>query len=339
MSNGIVDLRRYQEGREEPFKSYEPPDFSDLDSVLDRLGDRQEIQKRWVRRDAPSEKRGGIASLIQNLKEHAQREISYAQGMMRNNPLSKLRRVAPLFLGERSETGMIEGHPEISEAIYNTISPYGYTGKDDQLRLAMQRIARGESGPSPRGRRRSWWHSGGAGPLTTETAYERNPDRPYDRSSAEAFRYQTSDPLEDAWRMYLGLDQLYDSFKESEFRPTISTGEDISYQDFVSPESRASLSRSWHDTDQGYPTIRNLITELDDSGTVHKKDPLLNTYTLSKGEDERGPYVSYYDKWDLVPEFKGMNVANISRAGRPFDIYGRMHYDPDTYELLSASDE
>ena len=56
---------------------------------------------------------------------------------------------------------------------------------------------------------------------------------------------------------------------------------------------------------------------------------LQGTYTVSKGEDERGPYVSYYDKWDLAPK-----IAKYSRAGQPFDIYGRMYYDPDTYEYL-----
>jgi hypothetical protein len=86
-----------------------------------------------------------------------------------------------------------------------------------------------------------------------------------------------------------------------------------------------------------YPTMRNIVEALNDptneEGPFHAHSDLLGTYTLDKGEDERGSYVSYYDKWDLAHP-----AARISKAGQPFDIYGRMYYDPETYEYRGSNE-
>jgi hypothetical protein len=54
---------------------------------------------------------------------------------------------------------------------------------------------------------------------------------------------------------------------------------------------------------------------------------LLANFTLDKGEDEEGPYISLYDRYDLdrVP------LAD-KVVGQPFEIYDRLYYDPETYE-------
>lgn len=58
---------------------------------------------------------------------------------------------------------------------------------------------------------------------------------------------------------------------------------------------------------------------------------LLANFTMDHGEDENGPYVSLYDRYDLdrVP------LADRT-VGRPFEIYDRMYYDPATYEPRRA---
>ena len=93
-----------------------------------------------------------------------------------------IRRLKPLFFGERSETGYI---PEVSESIYHAVTPWAATSLDSRvasdLADAMSRIARGDPG-APR---------------------EGVDLRPGDE--------------EDAFRMYLGLPQEHGTFEESRF--------------------------------------------------------------------------------------------------------------------------
>jgi hypothetical protein len=60
-------------------------------------------------------------------------------------------------------------------------------------------------------------------------------------------------------------------------------------------------------------------------------ETLLTHYTVSLGEDEKGTYLSYYDKWDLaVPtEESGRGF------GRAFEIYDRIYYNPETGEIIN----
>jgi hypothetical protein len=56
---------------------------------------------------------------------------------------------------------------------------------------------------------------------------------------------------------------------------------------------------------------------------------LLANFTMDRGEDERGPYVSIYDRYDL-------NLVPLADrvVGRPWEYYDRIYYDPETYEPL-----
>ena len=57
---------------------------------------------------------------------------------------------------------------------------------------------------------------------------------------------------------------------------------------------------------------------------------LMAHYKLSLGQDEKGHYLSYYDVWDLdVPLEKGGGFF-----GKPFEIYDRIYYDPETFEII-----
>ena len=299
--------------------------------------------------------------------------ITSLRGYQRGGPLGlpigvgiaslarKLGRLAPLFFGKRSETGYVPG---ISEAIYNAVEPdyQSVLQNPDQLKDALRRIARGDPGG----------HLGRG-------------LRPVDE--------------EDAWRIYLGLDQEGGTFKESEFRPTIGSGEDVRYREFADPErvistlaSRAPYSaytdrsgwgatseeerrrrtleglermissgkpgiladHPWgHREVEGGPFITSDFMGTDVSGppegleldewgnTRGETGDVMGNYTLSAGEDERGPYISYYDKWDLGPQVGPAHIrkaAQISKAGKPFDIYGRMYYDPETYEYRGSNE-
>lgn len=61
----------------------------------------------------------------------------------------------------------------------------------------------------------------------------------------------------------------------------------------------------------------------------------LGSYTISLGKDEKGPYISYYDDWDINP-FKGIsaklnipivsNIEDIVPGSNPYTVYGRRYY-------------
>jgi len=60
---------------------------------------------------------------------------------------------------------------------------------------------------------------------------------------------------------------------------------------------------------------------------------IMGNFKISVGEDERGHYISYYDRWDL-----GANPVEGEEGllGRPFEIYDRIYYNPSTYEVIES---
>lgn len=62
-------------------------------------------------------------------------------------------------------------------------------------------------------------------------------------------------------------------------------------------------------------------------------DEVMGNYTYSFGQDAKGKYLSYYDKWDLNP-FKGslyddIDIAEKYGIGHPVELYNRRYYTPE----------
>ena len=66
---------------------------------------------------------------------------------------------------------------------------------------------------------------------------------------------------------------------------------------------------------------------------------VMGKFHWSRGQDERGHYIAYYDKWDLeIPDAQS-GVGKILDRGqrklaRPFELYDRLYYDPKTFRPL-----
>ena len=123
----------------------------------------------------------------------------------------------------------------------------------------------------------------------------------------------------DLLQVLMGQDQQYNSISESKYKPTKGDNIDGTFYSSSLTEDmlRNKLTHSGWDE---FPTQ-----------TVTGGGPLGN-FTIDKGEDERGKYVSYYDKWDLSPFKKGfMNKVSDkiqSWAGiNPPEVYGRVYMD------------
>lgn len=54
----------------------------------------------------------------------------------------------------------------------------------------------------------------------------------------------------------------------------------------------------------------------------------LGHYTVSKGSDEKGNYISYYDKFNTNYGAQGIGAL------KPFEVYGRVYYDPKTNQII-----
>lgn len=122
----------------------------------------------------------------------------------------------------------------------------------------------------------------------------------------------------DAWAMYLGQPQKDKTFKVSDYKPTDNPGDGY-YYDFasLSDSQKRTLLQKYLSNPKSSTDKPVLAVDSTDEGLMGA----MGTFKLSKGRDKNGHYVSYYDKWDL---------AGSHGVGKPFDIYGRIYYDPKT---------
>jgi len=95
------------------------------------------------------------------------------------------------------------------------------------------------------------------------------------------------------------------------------------------------------------------------------QDNPLGDFTVNSSEDSLGKYMSIYDKWDLNPfiggegassnkannlaliaymKMRGHNVnentevSELFGAGKPFEVYDRIYYDPETKKMLKPEE-
>ena len=144
---------------------------------------------------------------------------------------------------------------------------------------------------------------------------------------------------EDAWRFYLGLPQTSNTFTISDYKPSLSR-EDKYYYSIEDFEKKTVFSIEgflpFFNDGKEYVISQDFL--IDANGGIGGSF-IMGQYKVSKGQDEKGYYLSYYDIWDLVGfEDKDFNLAGIEGEegvfGKPFEIYGRIYYDPETFEVL-----
>ncbi|MEK7637267.1 MAG: hypothetical protein AAB402_02675 [Patescibacteria group bacterium] len=91
----------------------------------------------------------------------------------------------------------------------------------------------------------------------------------------------------------------------------------------------------WKNTDEPGTAILSdapAANEFSESNAIG----VMGAFKVSKGQDEHGTYISYYDRWDLgrVPlEGKGGFI------GKPYEIYDRVYYNPWSKEIVPPDDK
>jgi hypothetical protein len=121
---------------------------------------------------------------------------------------------------------------------------------------------------------------------------------------------------QDAFKLYLGLPQTYNTFKPSNYKKGALELTDYNALLPDTMPSDADIKK------YGVPEYSN---------TWKKGNPLkpyddfiMGRHTVQKGKDAKGEYIEYTDKWDLDTFGKAGEYADY--LNQPFDIYGRKYY-------------
>lgn len=141
----------------------------------------------------------------------------------------------------------------------------------------------------------------------------------------------------DAWRMYLGLSQRNGTFGISDYHPQNSKEDRYYYKisNFKDSLEAPVIVGSKYPKTVLQKVVEKIQQEQLESGskfTIEKDSyfGVMGNFKMSLGEDEKGSYVSYYDRWDLKGSLEGKDGI----IGKPFEIYDRIYYDPITYKVL-----
>ena len=155
----------------------------------------------------------------------------------------------------------------------------------------------------------------------TQSRQNQNSDSTFSNTLAER---------DDLWHMVLGLDQPNNTVKESEYRPTNENDPNsVYYSSSVTEEGlRKELDQN------GLEAIDKMVKA---GPGRHGGKNTLGNFTVAKGQDDKGHYISYYDIWDLNPISKGPGaLRTLENAGQSLlgletpEVYGRIYYNPET---------
>lgn len=193
---------------------------------------------------------------------------------------------------------------------------------------------------------------------------------PYEYSfedTSKRYQRDKNPGREDAWRLYLGLDQENNTFGISEYRPTNSKDNKYYYkinsflENYTSFNAKTNLKMHLGEGENGAlkkfyrdpNPIKQLLKDVlfqakpteDEkkdnewhiANSIARSDGannIMGKYTLSQGVDEKGHYISYYDRWDLGGSLIEGKDGNV---GTPFEIYDRIYYDPEILDIIDDS--
>jgi hypothetical protein len=179
----------------------------------------------------------------------------------------------------------------------------------------------------------------------------------------------------DLLQLYAGKPQQYNTLEPADYIPTSGhkRGDEYIKSKFVEDALIKSILNQ-SDTTIPIPNLRTKAdiqryiethgeTALDTkpgekTKGIATKVPALGTATLSAGEEDGRPYLSYYDLWDLnpfvgayssVPEKQqqnwhnqwkkeGVDIATKFAGAKPPKVYGRIYFDPETGRPIQKED-
>ena len=165
------------------------------------------------------------------------------------------------------------------------------------------------------------------------TSWDTFQEHPMFKENLEQGQY-IKDASDAAWKAYVyGMNtkdpEIGNIYSKSKYRPTKAKDKNAKYY------SLNNIDDIFDDA------VHNKLTDKDTkTGTeVKVKDSAaggftLSNYKLSKGKDDKGNYISYYDKNDYNINMGPMSIKGENILGNPFEVYGRIYYDPKTLQII-----
>ncbi len=129
---------------------------------------------------------------------------------------------------------------------------------------------------------------------------------------------------EDGWNIYLGRPQINNTFSISKYQPSKAKDKNIQYYSLPNTFKEELLKRY----NQGYVKegVNDEIIFDHVFGEGASQGRVLGQFTVSKGKDDKGEYISYYDKYDLSPNIPIIGNTKLDKiVGKPFEIYDRIY--------------
>lgn len=133
---------------------------------------------------------------------------------------------------------------------------------------------------------------------------------------------------EDGLKMFLGLPTSGKTYEISKNKPSISKDSNATYYKYKNRKLDEVVLNAGKNLNVGDKVVavedndvsEKLFSQMTDetSGAISN----LGHFTISKGKDDKGEYVSYYDKYDLNP--KGL-TNNVNLIGKPFEVYNKIY--------------
>jgi len=170
--------------------------------------------------------------------------------------------------------------------------------------------------------------------------------------------------LGDLYAYYAGQPLHYNTLEYSKYKPTNSKDPNATYISINDPKFKQEIFDKYNDVfvkkqlQAGLSTLTVKEDKINDNTYAVSgyskptpeqlkeysltKKPLyaikgkghvsnaIGRYFLSKGKDDKGEYISYYDTFDEGSGPNGGGIGEILKLTKPFEIYGRIYLDPKT---------
>lgn len=160
--------------------------------------------------------------------------------------------------------------------------------------------------------------------------------------------------LGDLYRYYAGDPLKYNALYKSEYKPTNSKDPNAEYISIKNKDFADRVvehgNRLFIDKNLDLPSIEQIelekrgnnrnaaqwkdrIINEDTIGVNDWRHPLghaLGRYFVSKGKDDKGEYLSYYDEFDVNQPGEKKSIGDRIGATKPFEIYDRIYVNKDS---------
>jgi hypothetical protein len=142
-------------------------------------------------------------------------------------------------------------------------------------------------------------------------------------------------PSEEAWRKGLGFKDDFKYIKPASYKPANSEDNDTEYvrfenmydpQKLINAYVKAQKELKPGETKVLIPSLDPYIKgrkNLEASGVAFSQQDPLQNFTLDKGEDEKGKYISLYDVYDFGPLITDL----VYGFKKPYEVYDRFYYE------------